>query len=140
MRRVAYSVILIFVFFIGCNKTQKDYSGIYIKTSNTNIFDTLKIFSDSIFTSKIHNQKLFKYEQSFYDKNNKRIFVKKDFWYLDNNEIYFNNFYSDFNEIPINKYYSVENQNECISYYATILEDDKILIGRSDYYIKIKQF
>lgn len=132
-------VFLIFsLFILGCNKSEKEVSGIYVKYPSVHIVDSLFIYSDSTQSTEVHNCKVYKYKQVLYDKKTmKLLFENKENWWMKDGKLELMNFYFDVDNNPNNYSYSKENIKGAVIFFSTELDGEDIIVDKDVYYRKV---
>lgn len=121
----------------SCNKSEKDISGIYLKTPSEYTVDSLFIYSDTLQPTLVYNRKLYKYKQRFYNKKTgELLFENNQEWYLDNQRIIFEKIYFDADNNPDDYSHSKSAIENALISFSTVFDGEKIMVEKGVYYEK----
>jgi hypothetical protein len=128
--------------FFCCGKSEKDIAGVYLKSPSVNTIDSLFISVDSLQSASVHNRKVYKYKQRFYNKKtNDLLFENESTWWInDNGNLELDNLYLDTDNNPDDYSHSKESIKNAVISSSLRLEGKKIIVdeGLKVYYLKIK--
>lgn len=128
----------ILLFLLGCTMSEKEVAGVYLKSPSVNTIDSLFIYSDSLQPTQVHNRKVFKFKQVFYNKKTSELlFVNKGTWWLSDEKIELMNFYFDSDNNPQDYLYSKEAIKNAVILFSTSFEGENIIVEKGVYYKKV---
>jgi hypothetical protein len=137
MRQIIILLVLS-SFIFSCNKSEKDIAGIYLKNPSVYIVDSLFIYSDSLQPTQVHNRKVYKYKQVFYEKKtSKLLFENNGIWWLGDGRLELMNFYFNTDNNPNNYSYSKETINNAVTFFSTELDGEDIIVDKGVYYRRV---
>lgn len=133
------SIIVIVFFFVGCQKSEKEIAGIYLKSPSVNIIDSLFIYTDRLQYTQVPARKVYQYKQVFYDKKTgKLLFVNRGNWWLDNGGIVFMDFFFDVDNDPSDYSYSNEAIKNTLIMFSSSFDGKNIIVDKGVFYKKIE--
>src|SRR5690606_17137487 len=126
----------------SCSKNEKDITGIYIKSPSFNTIDSLYLYVDSLQPTKVHNRKVYKYVQRFYNKKTNQLLFKNDatWWINDNGRIELENLYLDTDSPPDGYSHSKVAIESALISCSLPIKGRRIIVNadRNVFYIKVK--
>jgi len=133
------SIIVIVFFFVGCQKSEKEIAGIYLKSPSVNVIDSLFIYTDRLQYTQVRERKVYQYKQVFYDKKTgKLLFVNRGNWWLDNGGIVFMDFFFDVDNDPSDYSYSNEAIKNTLIMFSSSFDGKNIIVDKGVFYKKIE--
>lgn len=136
--KTVLSLLIIGFFFMGCQKSEKEIAGIYLKSPSVNVIDSLFIYTNRLQYTQVHARKVYQYTQVFYDKKTgKLLFVNKGNWWLDNGGIVFMDFFFDVDNDPSDYSYSSEAIKNTLIMFSSSFDGDDIIVDKGVLYKKI---
>ena len=124
-------IIFVVILLFGCGKSEKEIAGVYLKAPSVNTIDSLFIYSDSLQPTQVHNRKVFKYKQVFYNKRTSELlFVNEGTWWLSGGKIELMNFYFDADNNPDDYSHSEEAIKNAVTLFSTSLEGENIILEK----------
>lgn len=108
MKRIVILTFLVKSFFCSCSISEYDVSGIYLKSPSLNTIDSLFLYTDSLYPSKVKDRSLYRYNQKFFNKQTgKLLFENSNKWWIGNNgKIEFIDLYLDTDSYHIDTVFS----------------------------------
>lgn len=127
----------------GCSPSESDLAGVYVKEPSIHTIDSLFIYADSLQPTKVHNRKVYKFKQRYYNKvTGELLFENINTWYLDGNDMNFMNLYLDIrgDEDPNDRSYSKERLKDVLMPCQLPVEGGKIVVNYDlgVRYVKVK--
>lgn len=124
---------------LSCGRTEKSIEGTYVKEPSVNTIDSLFIYADSLQPTKIHNRKVYTFQQLFYNKKTSELlFENKGTWWLDDEKVEFMHFYFDADNNPDNYSYAKEAIENAVTLFSTEMDGENIIVEKGIFYKKVK--
>jgi len=130
--------ITLSVILLSCGRAEKGIVGTYVKEPSVYTVDSLFIYADSLQPTKVHNRKVYKYKQVFYNKKTtKLLFENNGTWWLDDGKIELMHFYFDADNNPDNYSYAKEAIENAVTLFSTAKDGENIIVEKGVFYKKV---
>lgn len=131
-------LIVLSTILLSCGESEKGIKGTYVKEPSINTIDSLFIYADSLQPTKVHNRKVYKYKQVFYNKKtSKLLFENNGTWWLDNGKIELMHFYFDADNNPDDYSYAKEAIENAVTLFSTARDGENIIVEKGVFYKKV---
>lgn len=138
MKTIISIIILVFL-FVGCQKSAKEITGIYVKSPTVNVIDSLFIYSDTLQFTQVYNRSVYKYKQVLYNKKTgELLFINNGTWWLNEGRIEFMDFFFDNDNNRSDHSYSKEAIRNAVTLFSSSFDGDDIIAEKGIYYVKVE--
>ena len=142
-RKSINTFLFLVIIFISCSRTEKQASGIYIKSPSLYTIDSLFLLMDTLnaTTNSQNSFSSYKYKQRVYDKNSgELLYENESAWRLNNDgRLELDNLFLDMDSNPEKLSYSQESMKNSLIMASLPFKGSKIILNDDDrfFYVKI---